>query len=164
MTIDQNISEIDVNSPVDTDDEGVGEYSFKIALNVHSPELLFASAVKQEGATPAALRDDAEGVNVEECLKMILDPSVIAGGEIISSSANPVFGNEGDYDVEVSIRVSNTHELLAAASAHPDAAEDDEALSQDGVVDVRACIQLLLDPGYIDGCSVHESSVSSDEW
>ena len=54
------------------------------------------------------------------------------------------------YTFTLELEVDDEDELREAARAHPDA----EGLDLD---DVATCIQVLLDPGTLPGCSIEES-------
>lgn len=67
-----------------------------------------------------------------------------------------------EYEFTMGLRVYDDNQLLAAALAHPDTAAADMArddfLDADGHIDIAACLVMLLDPGSLPGCSIHDSS------
>jgi hypothetical protein len=63
--------------------------------------------------------------------------------------------------------VTDPERLLAAALAHPDAAdgvERDDFLDTDGKIDIHKCLTMLFDPGVSPpGCEILDSGVSGEE-
>lgn len=71
-----------------------------------------------------------------------------------------------DYCIQILVTVDDEGELYKAAleralnvdKLHPDAV--DGILRPDGAIDKGACLQMLLDPGTMAGCTIDESRVS----
>lgn len=72
------------------------------------------------------------------------------------------------YDVTITVRVANEDRetLFRAAWAHAitkdgmTGQDATEMLRPEGRIDVKACLQMLLDPGVSpDGCDIEESNV-----
>jgi hypothetical protein len=65
------------------------------------------------------------------------------------------------YEFSMYLRVHDDKELLEAARLHPDAAgmATEEFYDEDGEVDIRACLTILLDPGSLPGCEILDSTI-----
>lgn len=70
------------------------EYQFTLVLRVHSPEVLYQAAIKHAQEVDGMSYTEAvntlapEGKpSVEDCLVMLLDPSVVAGSRVGCSYA-----------------------------------------------------------------------------
>jgi len=141
--------------------EVVGDYTFKLEVQVHSPDALYAEAKRhKDGIDATHLKLDDGSVNIPDCLTMLLDPSTISGCEIYSSNANVSDADLFEYDVMMDVRVFDPRTLLKAAMNHPDAGGSNDGLVSGGSVNIDACLIMILDPGHLPGCSVHESSVT----
>lgn len=68
------------------------------------------------------------------------------------------------YTVTVDVEVYDIDELYAAAKqrAINDSGDPDDVLL-DGEPDAGLCLQMLLDPGSLPGCSILQSNVDSIE-
>lgn len=64
----------------------------------------------------------------------------------------------------LSLRVSDADELVRAAQARAveEGLDTDDIACTYTIDDLPACVQMLLDPGSVAGCSVYESSASED--
>lgn len=144
----------------------VGGYTFKLELKVDTPKVLYEAAkATKDGANANHLRHGNGKPNVEACLTTLLDPSSLPGCSVTGSAASKTDGEPGEYDAEIYVNVSSPKELLEAAKNHPDVKEglfSEADLCHYGVVDVNECLRIILDPGYIAGCSVHGGYVTAD--
>ena len=68
-----------------------------------------------------------------------------------------------EWDFTMALRVHDAETLRRAALKHEDAAPDDTFLDDEGNVDIQACLIMLLDPGTVPGCSVHESTADRQQ-
>jgi hypothetical protein len=147
-------------------EEGVGNFTIEIEVKVNTPELLYKAArAHKEGIDATHLRLGNGEVNVEDCLTMVTDPTIVSGFEVTQSTATPVDGNPGEFEVEIKVRVFDPKALLEAALKHPDnegVPEEESGLNDDDFIDVEKCLHMLLDPGYVPGCTLHESHVNHD--
>lgn len=138
------------------------DYDFLLTVRVFDPECLRTLALAHEDAQPNETFVGEEGeVDVESCLVVLLDPGKLNGCSIYGSSANTDGRiDAGDYEFSMSLSVHDPEALRAAALQHQDAQPDDTFLSEDGSVDIDACLVMVLDPGCLSGCSIYSSSAS----
>lgn len=66
--------------------------------------------------------------------------------------------NPSEYVFKINLKVFDPQSLRKKALAHPDVCEDQTFLTEDGDVDVEECLIMILDPGSLTGCSIHDSS------
>ncbi len=61
------------------------------------------------------------------------------------------------------IDVKEPYDLMLAASRHPDAVGCDPGyfINDDGTIDIKACLIMLLDPGSLAGCDIIDSTLES---
>lgn len=65
-----------------------------------------------------------------------------------------------DLDIhDSSLLLQAAVERAIAETPGLQASTAEEQLAPDGQVDVRACLEMLLDPGILPGCSIHQSWV-----
>ncbi len=64
-------------------------------------------------------------------------------------------------DFVLQLTVNDPKALVEAARAHPDALgiETEDFYQDDGEVDTAFCLAMLLDPGTLPGCSIHQHYV-----
>lgn len=69
------------------------------------------------------------------------------------------------WDFTMWLEVHDENQLLAAARAHPDAASmaTEEFYTDEGEIDIKRCLIVLLDPGSLPGCEIHESGAEPAE-
>lgn len=69
------------------------------------------------------------------------------------------------WDFTLWLQVHDENALLQAARAHPDAADmsTEEFYTDEGEIDIKACLVMLLDPGKLPGCTIHDSGAQQAE-
>lgn len=137
------------------------DYDFQLWVRVFDPEGLRTAACAHEDADPSDTFTEEGEVDVEPSLVMLLDPGALDGCSIYESSATAVSHiSAGTYKFNMSLSVHDLKRLREAALRHEDAQPDDTFLTEEGAIDIEACLCMLLDPGSLSGCSISSSSAS----
>lgn len=71
-----------------------------------------------------------------------------------------------NWDFTLWLSVDDPKQLLRAALAHPDAvinAMKEADFRDEAGVDIQACLEMLLDPGSLPGCSIQSSTASASD-